>query len=97
FVQEFNRSTECSSVGLSPEAREMLLGHEWPGNVRELHNVLERAAIVCQGGLITGHHLSLRSTSLVAPRRLPHLSDIERRTIEQVLHESDGNKSKAAR
>jgi transcriptional regulator with PAS, ATPase and Fis domain len=98
FLQEFSRSTGCSTAGLSPEAREMLLGHQWPGNVRELHNVLERAAIVCQGGLITGEHLSLRSTSVAAPRRLPDLSsDVERRTIEQVLHQSDGNKSKAAR
>jgi DNA-binding NtrC family response regulator len=97
FLQEFNRSTGCSSAGLSPESREMLLGHEWPGNVRELHNVLERAAILCQGGLITGEHLSLRTTSVVTPRRPSSLSDVERRTIEQILRETDGNKSKAAR
>src|SRR3984893_17135386 len=59
FLQEFSRSTGCSSAGLSPEAREMLLGYEWPGNVRELHNALERAAILCEGGRITGEHLSL--------------------------------------
>ena len=75
----------------------MLLGYEWPGNVRELHNVLERAAILCQGGLITGEHLSLRATSLVTARRPSSLSDVERRTIEQILRETDGNKSKAAR
>jgi transcriptional regulator with GAF, ATPase, and Fis domain len=45
FLQEFNRSTGCSSAGLTPDAREMLVGYEWPGNVRELHNALERAAI----------------------------------------------------
>jgi transposase-like protein len=33
----------------------------------------------------------------VAPRRPPNLSDVERRTIAQVLHESGWNKSKAAR
>src|ERR1700687_168507 len=69
FLQEFTRSTGCSSAGLSPQAREMLLGYEWPGNVRELHNALERAAILCEGARITGDHLSLRSTSAVAPRR----------------------------
>lgn len=26
-----------------------LLGHDWPGNVRELKNVVERAAILCDG------------------------------------------------
>jgi transcriptional regulator with GAF, ATPase, and Fis domain len=97
FLQEFNRSTGCSSAGLTPDALEMLSGYEWPGNVRELHNALERAAILCQGGLITGEHLSFRFTRLVAPQRPSTLSDIERRTIEQVLHEADGNKSKAAR
>jgi transcriptional regulator with PAS, ATPase and Fis domain len=97
FLQEFTRSTGCSCPGLSPEAREMLLAHEWPGNVRELHNALERAAILCEGRLITKAHLSLGATSCVAPRAGHHLSDVERRTIDQVLRETDGNKSKAAR
>ena len=97
FLQAFNRSAGCPSAGLAPDALEILVGYEWPGNVRELHNALERAAILCEGGLITGKHLSVRSTSFVAPRRPPNLSDVERRTIEQVLHESDWNKSKAAR
>jgi transcriptional regulator with PAS, ATPase and Fis domain len=97
FLQEFHRSTGCSSAGLTPDALEMLSRYEWPGNVRELHNALERAAILCEGGLITGKHLSLRFTSLVAPQRPSNLSDVERRTIEQVLREAEGNKSKAAR
>jgi DNA-binding NtrC family response regulator len=97
FLEEFTRSSGCSSAGLTPDALEMLLGYEWPGNVRELHNALERAAILCEGGPITGEHLSLRVTSFVAPRRPSHLSDVERRTIDQALHESDGNKAKAAR
>ena len=97
FLQEFKRSTGCSSAGLAPDALEMLLGCEWPGNVRQLHNALERAAILCEGGFITGEHLSLRSRSAVAAPRSPHLTDIERRTIEQALQESQGNKAKAAR
>jgi DNA-binding NtrC family response regulator len=97
FLLEFNRATGCSSAGLTPDALEMLSRYEWPGNVRELHNALERAAILCQGGLITAEHLSLRFTSPVTPQRPPNLSDVERRTIEQVLHESGWNKAKAAR
>jgi transcriptional regulator with PAS, ATPase and Fis domain len=96
FLREFERSSGCSSAGLTPDARAALLGHDWPGNVRELHNALERAVILCDGERITAEHLPLQVSSVVAPRRLPRLSDIERRTIEQVLYECDGNKSKAA-
>jgi DNA-binding NtrC family response regulator len=31
--------------------------HSWPGNVRELRNVLERAVIVCDSGVIETKHL----------------------------------------
>jgi transcriptional regulator with PAS, ATPase and Fis domain len=97
FLQEFARTTGCASPGLTPDAFEVLLGHEWPGNVRELHNALERAVILCEGGLITAEHLSLQVSRIVTPRRASRLSDVERRTIEQVLRETDGNKSRAAR
>jgi DNA-binding NtrC family response regulator len=97
FLLELNRSTGYLSAGLTPDALEMLVSYEWPGNVRELHNALERAAILCEGGPITADHLSLRSTSVLAPQRPTNLSDVERRTIEQILHENKWNKAKAAR
>jgi len=97
FLREFERSSGCSSAGLTRDARAALVRHDWPGNVRELHNALERAVILCDGELITAEHLCLQVAGVVAPRRLPRLSDVERLTIEQVLSESDGNKAKAAR
>jgi DNA-binding NtrC family response regulator len=45
---------------VSREAREALLEYAWPGNVRELRNVLERAAILADGGLIAAEHLAVR-------------------------------------
>jgi DNA-binding NtrC family response regulator len=80
---------------LTHEATEQLLAHDWPGNVRELRNALERAAILCGGGLIGRQHL------LLCPRPVAHsvtkdLQTVERRRIEQVLRETDGNKSRAA-
>jgi DNA-binding NtrC family response regulator len=74
----------------------VLLAHKWPGNVRELRNVLERAAILCEGGLITPQHLSLDAEP-VKPLPTTDVRAAERRTIEQVLRETDGNKAKAAR
>ena len=34
---------------ISLEGMDKLLRHDWPGNVRELRNVVERAAILCDG------------------------------------------------
>jgi transcriptional regulator with GAF, ATPase, and Fis domain len=45
------------AAGVSREAREQFLAHPWPGNVRELRNVVERALILCEGGLINPEHL----------------------------------------
>jgi Nif-specific regulatory protein len=35
----------------------MLTSYHWPGNVRELSNTIERAVLVCDGGVIHAHHL----------------------------------------
>ena len=43
--------------GLSVEAMALLLVHDFPGNVRELINLLERAFVLCHGGLIEPEHL----------------------------------------
>jgi PAS domain S-box-containing protein len=36
--------------GFSPEGMTRLATHDWPGNVRELQNVVERAALLADGG-----------------------------------------------
>ncbi len=66
FLADLGRSLGRPPAGISTCARDVLLAHDWPGNVRELKNALERAAILCDGGLITASHLSLRSRP--APR-----------------------------
>ena len=52
FLQEIGRSFGRPPAGLTRDARQALLQYDWPGNVRELRNVLERAAILCEGALI---------------------------------------------
>jgi DNA-binding NtrC family response regulator len=44
-----------------------LLTHTWPGSVRKLRNVLERAAILSDAGIIERRHLALYAK--VAPAR----------------------------
>jgi transcriptional regulator with GAF, ATPase, and Fis domain len=59
FIAEIGRSLGRPPAGIARDARQMLVDYHWPGNVRELRNILERAAILCDGGLITSDHLAL--------------------------------------
>jgi transcriptional regulator with PAS, ATPase and Fis domain len=97
FLQEIGRSFGQPPAGLTSDAREALLQYEWPGNVRELRNVLERAAILCEGAIIDANHLGLQSGAQRFRDDTTDLSVVERTTIAKVLRDCRGNKSKAAR
>jgi DNA-binding NtrC family response regulator len=97
FLQDIARSFGRPPASLNREAPEALLAHDWPGNVRELRNALERAAILCEGGLITAQHLSLQPRPRGEDAESTQLSVMERDTIAQVMRETRGNKAQAAR
>jgi transcriptional regulator with PAS, ATPase and Fis domain len=84
------------------DALEALVRHDWPGNVRELANVLERAQILAEDHVITLDDLP-ESLAEAPPAATPtgasprHLREVERRHVQEVLHEEKGNKVHAAR
>jgi formate hydrogenlyase transcriptional activator len=101
FLQEIGQLFGRPPAGLTREAKDALLRYYWPGNVRQLRNALERAAILCEGGLITADHLSLNEersgqAPLVIAQPTTDLNTVERDMIQQALAECIGNKSKAA-
>ena len=59
FIERFCRDLKKKALVLSPAAEQELCAYAWPGNVRELQNCIERAAILCEGDTILGHHLNL--------------------------------------
>jgi transcriptional regulator with PAS, ATPase and Fis domain len=73
FLAELGKGLGRPPSGISRGARERLLAHSWPGNVRELRNTLERAAILCDGGLITEEHLAVPEARATSSR--PVVSD----------------------
>ena len=97
FLDDLARSFARPPTGLTQDAKDALLAHRWPGNVRELRNALERAAILCEGGLITAQHLLLEPVQPAVTTTTTNLNTVERRTIEQVMRETRGNKAEAAR
>ncbi len=42
---------------ISKKALQLLTDHDWPGNIRELHNVISRAAILCESDRIEPENL----------------------------------------
>jgi len=96
FFQEFGNLHGLPAIDLTPEAEEALVTHRWPGNVRELRNVIERASIVCDGGIIRESDLALASSLATSPN-VTSLGDLEERAIADAMREAGGNRSRAAR
>jgi two-component system response regulator HydG len=111
FWKRFAEKNHKTVKGIAPQAMDLLLRHSWPGNVRELENVMERAVILLQGEYISEKELPLAIQSLAAKderdaapgppadfwSKETTLADMEKQMIEQVLKETGGNKSEAAR
>ena len=87
---------------LSDDAVESLQAYHWPGNVRELRNVIERAVLLCTGGMIRSHDLPLNTAMPIpggaapAPGQAVSLADLERRHIESVLMQTSWHQGRAA-
>jgi DNA-binding NtrC family response regulator len=111
FLAELGPAIGRPVAGVSKEAKDLLLAYPWPGNVRELKNALERAAILCEGGLITAAHLPISVSGHEAARpgapaassgpAFPpggvDLESLERGYVKEALAKARFNKSKAAR
>ena len=85
--------------GIDADAMRMLLDHHWPGNVRELRNVIERAALVEEGDVITSASLPQLTADVVetATRQQWTLDELESRYIREVLRQTKSNYSTAAK
>jgi DNA-binding NtrC family response regulator len=93
FLDRASRELGRPSPELSEAAQAKLLSYTWPGNVRELENMMERAAILCEGA-VGPEDLSIADG---APERPVSIRDIERKAIEAALLDTAGNRTKAAR
>ena len=75
FLTRFCARKERPKLGLSPQARRVLLAYSWPGNIRELENFMERLSILVDGDVIGTDDLPCKILDAVGP--LEHLPDPE--------------------
>ena len=90
---------------ISKDVWNLFLEYDWPGNVRELVNVVKRAAIMCDGNLITLDDMPLH---LKGDYRLEGnvysdtllddaISALEKKMIVDTLKKTKGSQVKAAK
>jgi len=103
FVEKYARAHGKDVRRIATSAIDMLMSYHWPGNVRELENCLERAVLVCDGGVIHAHHLppTLQtaevSGTLLRQSLKEALDAQEKDLIQDALKSARGNRAKAAR
>ena len=87
-----------SVTGFAADAEQALLGYPWPGNVRELRNIIERAVLLGEGGVIGRRDLRFEAVPpAVDDESTLTLRELERRHIERVLRDTHGKVESAAR
>jgi len=59
FLQLFNAKMNRRLQGMSEEFVQKLKAYPWKGNIRELKNVMERAVILADAGMLTPGHLPI--------------------------------------
>jgi DNA-binding NtrC family response regulator len=109
FVAKYAAEVKKGPLALSEEAGALLLKFPWKGNVRELENVIERAVIYAEGGVIRPQDLGFKEGSITealvdsipadgTPHEIAEAATriAESRRIRQVLRQTGGNKTRAA-
>jgi len=99
ILAALNASLPDPGKHFTDKAIQKLLGHNWPGNVRELQNVIQRAAIFCDGESIDTGDIEFSSPTIATAAPATELKTIEameRDMIQKALDKTDNNKTKAA-
>ena len=103
FLEKYAIEHHKDVKRISTPAIDMLMAYHWPGNVRELQNIVERAVLVCDSGVIHGHHLPPTLQTAEASGTGMHVTleeavgAYEKDLIQDALKMSRGNRSKAAK
>jgi len=102
LVEQLSSDMKRGPMQISENARAALQGYPWPGNIRELRNVLERAVLLSDDGVINNTGLEFEGPGQQAPapslalNKLT-LKEIEKHFIGEALAAEGGNVIRASK
>jgi Nif-specific regulatory protein len=102
FLEKYSGENKKDIKRISTPGINMLMGYHWPGNVRELENVIERAVLLCNEGVIHSYHLpptlqtGKETGTLPATTLDEAVSTLEKEMIIDSLKNTNGNITTAA-
>ncbi len=100
FLNYFAGRMKIKTPRLSQEAIQKITEYSFPGNIRELRNLLERAVILSEDGMITTRDIPLNNHSSDSAEAIQiksfNLEESEKFLIKKALDKCKGNKSQAA-
>jgi transcriptional regulator with GAF, ATPase, and Fis domain len=85
FVEIFCRRMDKQIEHIPAETMSALSSHEWPGNIRELQNLIERAVILSNDGILPNPLPASESQGVAAAPAATTLKDSERSLILHTL------------
>ncbi len=65
FLNKYSAEVRKGPLTISDEAMDILMKAPWRGNVRELENVIERAVIYAEGGVIRAQDLGISESTIL--------------------------------
>lgn len=103
FAEVYGDQAGLGSVGIAPDALELMLKYQWPGNIRELEHAIERAINQWNSNLLEARHFEWlaakikdRPPLMVGQGIEAAKAATEKEVIENALTATQGNKTKAA-
>ncbi len=107
FIDKYAGDESSEKIKLSPDAWKILFNYAWPGNIRELENVIERAVVLNNSGIISRDdlpgYLISSDAEIDVDKFISHdarlqetLEKIEEQLIRRALKRCDNVQSHAA-
>ncbi|POP52372.1 sigma-54-dependent transcriptional regulator [Zhongshania marina] len=102
FLESIAQRTSGTAKKFSPAALHALMSYDWPGNIRQLSNIVEQLAALAPAAIIgEAQVIAALPQSTITTQEIPPLAEarkkFEREYLEQILLQTQGNVTDAAR